>query len=163
MWVRFATRVSKRSRSTRRNIASKSRFRWTTDFNISFIRNELRALAGGAKEMMTTASWNSDYTGYDYTARIGQSLGLIYGYVFDGVYQTSDFNVNAATGEYVLKEGVTDITDHAGVAVKPGMVKYKDTDGDGVITTADRTVIGNGTPRNGTAVSPIPCRTRAWT
>ena len=88
-----------------------------------------------------TASWNSDYTGYDYTARIGQSLGLIYGYVFDGVYQTSDFNVNAATGEYVLKEGVTDITDHAGVAVKPGMVKYKDTDGDGVITTADRTVI----------------------
>ena len=129
------------------NIASKSRFRWTTDFNISFIRNELRALAGGAKEMMTTASWNSDYTGYDYTARIGQSLGLIYGYVFDGVYQTSDFNVNAATGEYVLKEGVTDITDHAGVAVKPGMVKYKDTDGDGVITTADRTVIGNGTPK----------------
>ena len=122
-------------------------FRWTTDFNISFIRNELRALAGGAKEMMTTASWNSDYTGYDYTARIGQSLGLIYGYVFDGVYQTSDFNVNAATGEYVLKEGVTDITDHAGVAVKPGMVKYKDTDGDGVITTADRTVIGNGTPK----------------
>ena len=129
------------------NIASKSGFRWTTDFNISFIRNELRALAGGAKEMMTTASWNSDYTGYDYTARIGQSLGLIYGYVFDGVYQTSDFNVNAATGEYVLKEGVTDITDHAGVAVKPGMVKYKDTDGDGVITTADRTVIGNGTPK----------------
>ena len=97
--------------------------------------------------MMTTASWNSDYTGYDYTACIGQSLGLIYGYVFDGVYQTSDFNVNAATGEYVLKEGVTDITDHAGVAVKPGMVKYKDTDGDGVITTADRTVIGNGTPK----------------
>ena len=129
------------------NIASKSGFRWTTDFNISFIRNELRALAGEAKEMMTTASWNSDYTGYDYTARIGQSLGLIYGYVFDGVYQTSDFNVNAATGEYVLKEGVTDITDHAGVAVKPGMVKYKDTDGDGVITTADRTVIGNGTPK----------------
>ncbi len=53
--------------------------------------------------MMTTASWNSDYTGYDYTARIGQSLGLIYGYVFDGVYQTSDFNVNAATGEYVSR------------------------------------------------------------
>ena len=48
---------------------------------------------------------------------------------------------------YVLKEGVTDISDHAGVPVEPGMVKYKDTDGDGVITTADRTVIGNGTPK----------------
>lgn len=129
------------------NIASRSGFRWTTDLNFSFIRNELRELADGAPEMQTSASWNSDYTGYDYTARIGQSLGLIYGYVFDGVYQTSDFNVNAATGEYVLKEGITDITEHAGVAVKPGMVKYRDVDGDGKITTADRKVIGNGTPK----------------
>lgn len=129
------------------NIASRSGFRWTTDLNISFIRNELRELADNAKEMQTSASWNSEYSGYDYTARIGQSLGLIYGYVFDGVYQTSDFNVNAATGEYVLKEGVADISDHAGVAVEPGMVKYKDVDGDGVITTKDRTVIGNGTPK----------------
>lgn len=30
------------------------------------------------------------------------------------------------------------------VLVRPGMVKYKDIDGDGVITTNDRTVIGNG-------------------
>lgn len=129
------------------NIASSDGFRWTTDLNISFIRNELRELANGAREMQTSASWNGDYTGYDYTARVGQSLGLIYGYAFDGVYQSSDFNVNAATGEYVLKEGVADITDHAGVAVKPGMVKYKDLDGDGKITTADRGVIGNGTPK----------------
>ena len=128
------------------NIASRGGFRWTTDFNISFIRNELRALADGAKTMYTSASWNSDYSGYDYMARVGQSLGLIYGYVFDGVYQTSDFNVNAATGAFELKEGVTDITSHAGRAVQPGMVKYKDIDGDGVITTADRTKIGNGTP-----------------
>lgn len=128
------------------NISSRGGFRWTTDFNISFIRNELRALADGAQTMYTSASWNGDYSGYDYMARVGQSLGLIYGYVFDGVYQTSDFNVNAATGAFELKEGVTDITAHAGRAVQPGMVKYKDIDGDGVITTADRTKIGNGTP-----------------
>lgn len=88
MWARFVTRVIEIAINST-NIASKSGFRWTTDFNISFIRNELRALAGGAKEMQTSASWNGDYTGYDYTARVGQSLGLIYGYVFDGVYQTS--------------------------------------------------------------------------
>ncbi|MDE6622857.1 MAG: TonB-dependent receptor, partial [Alistipes sp.] len=129
------------------NIASRSGFRWTTDFNISFIRNELRALADGAKEMYTSASWNADYSGYDYVARVGESLGLIYGYAFDGVYQSSDFEVNAATGEMQLRPGVADISSHAGVAVKPGMVKYKDIDGDGVITTADRTVIGNGTPK----------------
>lgn len=30
--------------------------------------------------------------------------------------------------------------------VEPGMVKYKDIDGDGVITPDDRTTIGNGQP-----------------
>lgn len=129
------------------NIASRSGFRWTTDFNISFIRNELRELADGAQTMYTSASWNSDYTGYDYMAQVGQSLGLIYGYVFDGVYQSSDFVVDAATGTMTLREGVVDISEHAGVSVEPGMVKYKDVDGDGKITTNDRTVIGNGTPK----------------
>ncbi len=73
------------------NIVSPSGFRWTTDFNISFIRNELRALADGAATMYTSASWNSDYTGYDYMAQIGQSLGLIYGYQFDGVLPVVGF------------------------------------------------------------------------
>jgi len=129
------------------NISSRSGFRWTTDLNISFIRNELRSLADGASSMDVNSSWNGDYTTSDYIAQIGQSLGLIYGYEFDGVYQSSDFSVDAATGQLVLKEGVTDISEHAGVAVKPGMVKYKDQDGDGKITTSDRTTIGNGTPK----------------
>ena len=129
------------------NIASRSGFRWTTDFNISFIRNELRSLADGASSMDVNSSWNGDYSTSDYIAQIGSSLGQIYGYRFDGVYQSSDFNVDAATGQLVLKEGVTDISEHAGVAVRPGMVKYKDQDGDGKITTADRTAIGNGTPK----------------
>ncbi len=129
------------------NIVSPSGFRWTTDFNISFIRNELRALANGAT-MYTSASWNSDYTGYDYMAQIGQSLGLIYGYQFDGVYQSSDFVVDAATGEMRLREGVVDMSTHyTSGEFGPGVVKYKDIDGDGKITAADRTVIGNGTPK----------------
>ena len=129
------------------NIASRSGFRWTTDFNISFIRNELRSLADGASSMDVNSSWNGDYSTSDYIAQIGSSLRQIYGYQFDGVYQSSDFNVDAATGQLVLKDGVTDISEHAGVAVRPGMVKYKDQDGDGKITTGDRTAIGNGTPK----------------
>ena len=130
------------------NIASASGFRWTTDFNISFIRNELRALADGAKSMTSKASWNSDYTNDDYIAYVGQSLGLIYGYAFDGVYQSSDFVVDAATGEMRLREGVVDMSTHyTSGEFGPGVVKYKDVDGDGKITAADRTVIGNGTPK----------------
>lgn len=45
-----------------------------------------------------------------------------------------------------LKPGVADISKHAGKTVEPGMVKYKDIDGDGVITPDDRTTIGNGQP-----------------
>lgn len=129
------------------NIDQPRGLRWSTSFNISFIKNELKQLADGAQDMYTAASWNSDYTGYDYMASVGHSLGLIYGYQFDGVYQQSDFNVNASTGAMSLKPGVADISDHAGRAVVPGMVKYKDIDNDGKITPNDRTVIGNGTPK----------------
>lgn len=129
------------------NFNTRSGFVWTTNFNISFIRNELRTLADGADIMYTSVGWNSEYTDYDYIALVGSSLGQIYGYVFDGVYQESDFMIDAGTGKRVLKPGVTDITEHAGRDVKPGMVKYRDLDGDGVITSADRTAIGNGTPK----------------
>jgi len=129
------------------NFNTKSGFVWTTNFNISFIKNELRALADGADHMYTSASWNSEYKDYDYIASVGSSLGQIFGYVFDGVYQESDFMVDAATGKMTLKPGVTDISAHAGKDVKPGMVKYRDMDGDGVITSADRAAIGNGTPK----------------
>lgn len=129
------------------NFQTKKGFVWTTDFNISFIRNELLQLADGADVYYASAGWNSEYKGYDYMARVGSSLGQIYGYAYDGVYQESDFTVDAATGALRLKEGVVDITDHAGRAAAPGMVKYRDIDGDGKITTEDRTAIGNGTPQ----------------
>lgn len=68
----------------------------------------------------------------------------MYGYEFDGVYQYSDFN--QTPNGLVLKPGVPDMSEHAGRTTEPGMVKYKDIDGDGKITTNDRTVIGNGLP-----------------
>jgi TonB-linked SusC/RagA family outer membrane protein len=124
-------------------------FLWTTDFNISFIRNSLVSLQGGEKQVLSNSNfYSSEFTDYDYIARVGRSLGLMYGFEFDGVYQESDFNRDAATGAYTLKAGVTDISAYSGEqgGVKPGFVKYKDRDGDGVITDRDRTVIGNGTP-----------------
>ncbi len=129
------------------NFDTKGGFFWSTDFNISFIRNKVLAIAGDSDTMYTSVGWNNEYTGYDYMVTVGSAIGQIYGYKYDGVYQDSDFTVDAATGEYALKPGVVDISSHAGRTVKPGMVKYADIDGDGEITTADRTVIGNGTPK----------------
>lgn len=121
-------------------------FTWQSDFNISFIENTLKSLQNGANSMYAATRFNSNFSGYDYIASVGSSIGQIYGYVFDGVYQSSDFNLTP-DGRSILKPGVTDISTHSGKPVEPGMVKYKDINGDGVITTEDRTVIGNGLPK----------------
>ncbi|WP_085535993.1 TonB-dependent receptor [Massilibacteroides vaginae] len=55
---------------------------------------------------------------------IGKSLGAIYGYRQDGIVQESDT-------EYISKNGV-----------KPGDAKFKDLDGDGIISSADREILG---------------------
>ena len=64
---------------TSTNIQTKD-FTWNTNFNISFIRNELKALADGASHMYARSGFDSNFTGYDYIAKVGESLGLIYGY-----------------------------------------------------------------------------------
>jgi TonB-linked SusC/RagA family outer membrane protein len=120
-------------------------FSWRTDFNISFIRNTLVSLQSGKDYMLSRSGINSSFSQYDYIAEVGKPLGSMYGYVFDGVYQTSDFEI-WADGTMHLKPGITDITQHFGKDVQPGFVKYKDMDGDGKITDKDRTAIGNGQP-----------------
>ena len=134
---------------------NKRNFSWSTDFNISFLSNTLVSLQSGTKYMQVRTGFEANNTNNDYIAIVGQPLGNMYGYEFDGVYQASDFYLNK-NGELKLKEGVVDNSEHAGVYPYPGFVKYKDqltidTDGDGVpdkadgkITSADRTVIGNG-------------------
>jgi len=126
------------------NVQNKN-FTWTTDFNISFMRNELRSLQSGVNAMYTRSGFDSNFTENDYMAVVGSSLGLIYGYEFDGVYQYSDFNTTPE-GNLVLKEGVTNNARYT-EGVAPGVVKYKDQDGDGIITTNDRTAIGNAMPK----------------
>lgn len=124
---------------------SRTNFSWTTDFNLSFVRNTLVSLQSG-KDYMLSDTWiNSAFEGYKYISQVGQPIGSMYGYVFDGVYQTSDF-VMHHDGTMHLKPGITDISEHYGKAVEPGVVKYKDMTGDGKITPDDRTAIGNGQP-----------------
>ncbi len=120
-------------------------FSWTTDFNISFIKNSLISLNSGKDYLLSRSGIHSNFSSYDYIAKVGDPIGSMYGYVFDGVYQQSDFEV-WGDGTLHLKKGVVDISEHAGKAVYPGFVKYKDLDGDGIITTEDRTTIGNGQP-----------------
>lgn len=91
----------------------------------------------------------------DYILKVGEPLGLIYGYVTDGFYTVDDYDI--VDGKWVLKDGVPNdqniVDSHWSVNMAPGMpnpgtLKLKDLDGDGVITKdGDRTVIGNTSPK----------------
>ena len=120
-------------------------FLWQTNFNISFIENKLISLADGTDYVQTRSGFDSNFTANDYIAIVGESLGLIYGYEWDGLYQANDFTVTP-DGKYILKEGVVDNPSYT-AGVQPGVVKYVDKTGDGKITSEDRTVIGNALPK----------------
>jgi TonB-dependent starch-binding outer membrane protein SusC len=91
----------------------------------------------------------------DYYLRVGSTIGLIYGYVTDGMYSVDDFSgYDALTKRYILKQGIPDDKNTLGVSsVKPGFLKLKDIAGgadggpDGIINSQDRKVIGSALPK----------------
>jgi hypothetical protein len=133
------------------NVSGKS-FRWSTDFNISFNRNTVRSLAtGSADDNMIFKSGVGSYI-EDYRVQVGQPVGLMYGYVYDGFYGVDDFDamLNTGTGRYAysLKAGVPSLSSLTRATFQPGSTRYKDVNGDGLITPDDRTIIGNAYPKH---------------
>jgi TonB-linked SusC/RagA family outer membrane protein len=83
-------------------------------------------------EVTSTGKTNDPvYTGISKT-EVGHSMGELYGYVFEGIFQNTQ-----------------EITDHAfqTAYTKPGDCKFKDIDGDGSITEKDRTYLGSALPK----------------
>ncbi|MBL7728093.1 MAG: SusC/RagA family TonB-linked outer membrane protein, partial [Dinghuibacter sp.] len=63
---------------------------------------------------------------------VGSPIGSFYGYIVEGIYQSyADKLASPVNTEF---------------AYGPGDLKYKDLNGDGIINTQDRTIIGNPTP-----------------
>jgi len=121
------------------------KFSWNSNFNISFNRNRVENL-GGPAQMTRNSGWQGTDGVDDYLVKVGQPAGLMYGFVTDGFYKIDDFNYNAATGTYTIKPGIA-VNSVYGTP-QPGMLKWKDLDGDGAITAdKDRTVIGNANPK----------------
>ncbi len=121
-----------------------SNFNWNTTFNIAFNKTKVLALSEGETSLITNSYTDKN----DYILEVGRPVGVMYGYVRDGLYQVNDFDYDATLNKYTLKSGVP--SDN--IVVQPGFIKFKDISGpngvpDGVINDLDRTVIGNSNPK----------------
>ncbi len=135
-----------------RNFNSKD-FYWNTDFNIAFFKNKVTGLNKEAtfsqESFVSTIYWSAATDAF--LVKVGEPLGLIYGYQSDGFYGVDDFNYDPTTKIYTLKDGVTRL---AGSVQKPGDMKFKnlggalDASGNPVVTASDdRTIIGRTQPK----------------
>lgn len=96
----------------------------------------------------TSSRWKSSDN--DYCLKVGDQLGLIYGYVYDGIYGFDEFEMNTSYG-WDPKEGTVNCDALFGTA--PGRPKFKNMV-DGVrgeddvnrVDENDRVVIGNTNP-----------------
>lgn len=124
------------------NVQTKD-FTWTTDFNISFNRNKVLELAENQLSLLTAATFDQNYNSQpSYISMVGMPMGMMYGYLYEGTYKYDDFIQSG--NSYTLKAGVPYFSTEANT--QPGMPKYKDLNGDGIIDSNDRTIIGRGLP-----------------
>ena len=128
-------------------IIQKKNFTLGANFNIGFDKSNVKSLANGLEEMTFASGWAStdNKNQQDYIVRVGDPIGLVYGWQSDGYYTTSDFaSYNEVTGEYILKDGVATTALLGGrPGIRPGVMKLKDLNGDGVVDASDITVIGD--------------------
>ncbi len=90
--------------------------------NLSTLKNKVLALGEGNKPIYGNMS----------KTEVGQPIGQLYGYVADGIFQNQQEVQNHAYRNRVQLQVTSDI---------------KDLNGDGVITSADRTYLGSAIPK----------------
>ena len=143
----------------------------TKDFNLNFTFN-ISANKNRVDKIgnLNTYAFNETWTtiseaSNSYIVSVGQPVGIINGYVSDGMYSSDDFkwggskwlmnsdkytSYDAATKTYSDANGnkFVDNSSIDGLSWGPGAMKLKDIDGDGKITLADKTKIGNTNPKH---------------
>lgn len=101
--------------------------------NITFLQNEVVSLNENLPAGYLSRAFQNNGSAESRTM-VGSPIGSFYGYVVEGIYQSyAD----------VLKSPIASAVGAYG----PGDFKFKDINGDGVITAQDRTIIGNPTPK----------------
>ncbi|MDR0833493.1 MAG: TonB-dependent receptor [Candidatus Symbiothrix sp.] len=141
-------------------VAQTKDFSLQANFNIGFNKNKVDKLADTKEMSYQSGAFSTDTRDADdYRVIVGQPVGLMYGYVYDGIYQVDDFQTYvdangktqfllSSSGKYQLKEGIL-ANPHLDPSngLRPGAMKLKNLNGDDVIDTKDRQIIGRATPK----------------
>lgn len=107
-------------------------FNWTAELSVSANQNEVTEL------------YRDDpiNTGFVSRVEVGEELGVFYGYVTDGLFRSEDEVCTDPTGAACAGTG----TGYQNSFTSPGDIRFKDLNGDGVITADDRDLIGSPWP-----------------
>jgi TonB-linked SusC/RagA family outer membrane protein len=100
--------------------------------NITFLENEVVSLSDELPTGFLSRAFQNNGSAESRT-QPGLPIGSFYGYVVEGIYQSY---ADIAKSPNASAIG----------AYRPGNFKFKDVNGDGIISALDRTVIGNPTP-----------------
>lgn len=124
---------------------NKKDFTLTLSGNIGFNKTEIQSL-GIMNDFGYETYWASSEIGYDYWIAKGGSVGQMIGYRSDGRYEVSDFSgYDESSSKWILNESVANASGVIG-DIRPGTMKLKDLDGNGVVDNDDREIIGDANP-----------------
>jgi len=107
--------------------------------NFTTIKNEVKSLPV------------TDITNGNNRTIVGHSIGALYGYVSEGIIQLNETNYTKGTDGNYQQDANGQYTGynfayHAGNIPQPGDIKYRDLNGDGMVTDLDKTIIGKTIP-----------------
>lgn len=110
-------------------------FTWNASLNLTYNKNKVLDLGDVSFIYPDQPGQDDTGTHLGRIVQVGQPLGSFYGYVYDGLFSTSD-----------------DIAASAQPTAKPGDLRFKDISGpkgvpDGMINDLDRTIIGCAQPK----------------
>ncbi len=108
-------------------------FSWTTNFNISLNKNKVLSLATPSDIFGVGGPGITNQTS---VIRVGEPAGAFWGLTRLGTWSEAERDQAAKFTTY-----------RGSFTLLPGDIKYKDVNNDGVITDADRSIIGNGSPK----------------
>ncbi|MEZ0541089.1 SusC/RagA family TonB-linked outer membrane protein [Fibrella arboris] len=108
-------------------------FTWNTTFNISFNRNKVLSLATPS-DIFNVGGPN--FTNPTNVIRVGEPVGAFWGLTRLGTWSEAEREEAAKFTSY-----------RNNLTLLPGDIKYLDVNGDKAITDADRSIIGNGSPK----------------